>query len=158
MVWLPLQHMPRDSVVPDVWPLWRESKWSTAFIRDTQCTLNMEANDEWRETPLCFPLPLSQPPSQYMCIPQPHASVLQTAVKQSRLECVTACNAAPGHATCLLPLRTEGKEIINRFQLRAEQRGSWSQIMSHRERRNVLSEYFGWSYYFTFALKPLNTT
>lgn len=60
------------------------------------------------------------PPFQCMHIPQPHASVLQTAVKQSLLECVTACNAALGHARCLLPLMTVGKEIINRSEFTAE--------------------------------------
>lgn len=64
--------------------------------------------------------PSSQPPSQCVHIPQPNACVLQTAVKQSRLECVTACNAALGHARCLLPLKTEGQEIINRFEFRVE--------------------------------------
>ena len=79
----------------------------------------METRDEWREALLCFPLsPRTQPPSQRMHIPQPNACVLQTAVKQSRLECVTACIIALGHARCLLPLKTKGKEIINRSEFR----------------------------------------
>lgn len=72
-----------------------------------------------RDSALFPPFPHPNPPFQYMCIPQPHACVLQTAVKQSRLESVTACNAALGPARFLLPLTTEGREIINRFQLRA---------------------------------------
>lgn len=92
-----------------------------------------------------FPGPdLPRPPSQCMHIPQPHACVLQTAVKQSRLECVTACNAALGHARCLLPLRTEGKEIINRFELRTERgSGGRNQIVPRRERGKFPLEYFG---------------
>lgn len=77
--------------------------------------------------------PLSQPPSQCMHIPQPHACVLQTAVKQSRLECVTACNTALGHSRCLLPLRTECKEIINRFEFSAEQKGSRRLCLREKE-------------------------
>lgn len=154
MAWMPLQHI--SSVEPDVWPHYRESKWSTAFVRDVQFTLNMEARDDWREALLFFLSlslsPLSQPPSQCMHIPQPHACVLQTAVKQSRLECVTACNTALGHARCLLPLRSECKEIINRFEFRAEQRGNRNQIVPQRERGNFSLENFN------VALKVLNTS
>lgn len=62
-------------------------------------------------------------PSWSVHIPQLRACVLQTAVKQPRLECVTARIAAQGHVRSLLPLRTEFKEIINRFEFRAD--SSW---------------------------------
>lgn len=70
------------------------------------------------------PLPDYPPlPSWSVHIPQLCACVLQTAVKQSRLEYVTACITAQGHARSLLPLRSEFKEIINRFEFRVE--SSW---------------------------------
>lgn len=93
--------------------------------------------------------PLSQPPSQCTHIPQPHACVLQTAVKQSRLECVTACNTALGHARCLLPLRTECEEIINRFEFSAEQRGSRRLCLRERKRK-LCSRIFWMGVLFSF--------
>lgn len=146
------------SVEPDVWPLQGQSKWSTAFITDVKCTLNMETRDEWREALLCFPFsPLSQPPSQCMHIPQPNACVLQTAVKQSRLECLTICNAAPGHARCLLPLKTEGKEIINRSWVQCRV-GAGMRLCLGEKEITLTPRYFGSSFYFYFTLKLLNTS
>lgn len=108
---------------------------------------------------------IPRPPSQCMHIPQPHACVLQTAVKQSRLEYVTACNAALGYARCLLPLRTEGKEIINRFELRTEQqrgrgrrRGGRESDCASKRKRKLSSRIFWMKLYFHFTLKLLNTS
>lgn len=66
--------------------------------------------------------------------------MLQTAVKQSRLECVTACNTALGQARCLLPLKTECKEIINRFEFSAEQQEEVVVVVVGGSRRLCLAE------------------
>lgn len=102
--------------------------WKSVTTGDRRCCFSPS---------LPFPAP---PPPLHWCvhIPQPHACVLQTAVKQSRLACVTACNIALGHARSLLPLKTECKEIINRFELRIKDRGGAGDCL--REEKTFLQK------------------
>lgn len=140
------------SVEPDVWPQWRESLRSPAFIRDTRLTLNTEGCDEWREALLWFPSPLKRPPSSAFRSPMPVCSRPQLSSPVWSVWRHVALPEAVRDACSHLQLKA--KRSLTDFGSEHSRGGAGIRLCLRGKEETP--EYFGWGYDFTSTLKPLN--